>query len=72
MRSNVKKIMEEKGVAILPLAQKAGVSQRTIQKARDGRIESCTLKTLDKLATALDCKVKDLFEETSAPKWLGK
>ncbi|BCS86840.1 helix-turn-helix domain-containing protein [Pseudodesulfovibrio sediminis] len=63
MQSKVKEVMTEKGATILGLADDAGVSQRTIQKARDTRIESCTLRTLAAIATALGCRVKDLFEE---------
>jgi len=65
MKSNVKTIMKDQGATILGLADEAGVSQRTIQKARDERIESCTLRTLATIAKALDCTVKDLFEEAS-------
>lgn len=78
MISNLKTIMKEKGFTILALADETGFSSRTIQKARDGRIESCTLKTLAKIAMTLGCKTKDLFEEalapeeTAAPKWLRK
>lgn len=73
MKSKVKIIMKDKGATILALADEAGVSQRTIQKARDERIESCTLRTLSKIATVLDCQVKDLFEEAGQyPKWAAK
>lgn len=63
MKSNVKILMKEKGVTILALADECGFSSRTIQKARDERIESCTLRTLAAIASALGCQVKDLFEE---------
>jgi len=63
IKSTVKTAMTEKGITILGLADKAGLSQRTIQKTRDHRIESCTLRTLSKIAKVLGCQVKDLFEE---------
>ena len=69
MQSNLKTIMKEKGITILALSDETGFSSRTIQKARDGRIESCTLKTLARIAKALGCKTKDLFDERATPRW---
>lgn len=63
MRSNLKKLMKDKGITILGLADETGLSSRTIQRARDERIELCTLKTLAVIAGALEAKVKDLFDE---------
>ncbi|MCF8106625.1 MAG: helix-turn-helix transcriptional regulator [Desulfohalobiaceae bacterium] len=42
----------------------SGLSQVTILRAREDRgIRSCSLMTLWKIAQALGCEVKDLFEE---------
>ncbi|MDD3313177.1 helix-turn-helix transcriptional regulator [Pseudodesulfovibrio sp.] len=63
MQSNLKKLMKEKGTTILGLADETGLSSRTIQRARDERIELCTLKTLAVIAEALGVGVKQLFDE---------
>lgn len=62
-KSNVKEIMEKKGVTVRALAEDTELSTRTVQKARDERIESCTLKTLAAMAEVLGVKVKKLFDE---------
>jgi DNA-binding Xre family transcriptional regulator len=61
--SNLTSMMEEKGVTVLGLADKAGVSTRTIMRARGPKISRCTLETLATIAGALGVKVKDLFDE---------
>lgn len=64
LKSNLKEIMEKKNVTVRGLAEGTELSTRTIQKARDERIESCTLKTLVAIAGVLGVKVKRLFEES--------
>ncbi|NCD09625.1 MAG: XRE family transcriptional regulator [Negativicutes bacterium] len=66
LRSNLRTVMEMRGVSFRNLERISGVSLRTIHKARKdghGNIESCTLSTLSALAGALGVSVKDLFEE---------
>ena len=63
LKSNLKKIMEEKGETIRGLAAKAKVSDRTILSARGDDISKCRLYTLEAIARCLGCKVKDLFDE---------
>lgn len=55
--------MKDKGITILGLADETGLSSRTIQRARDERIELCTLKTLAAIARVLGVGVKQIFEE---------
>ncbi|MBI9080421.1 MAG: helix-turn-helix domain-containing protein [Pseudodesulfovibrio sp.] len=64
--------MPDQEVQHIGLAADSGVSQRTIQKARDYRIESCTLRTLSKIAEVLDWPVKDLFKEKRTIQKRGK
>lgn len=63
VKSNLKEIMEKKNVTVRGLAEGTELSTRTIQKARDERIESCTLKTLGAIAEILGVKIKRLFDE---------
>ena len=62
-RSNLAQVMERKGVSIRVLADECGLSKETISRARDERIQHCTLETLAAIAGALGVKVKNLFEE---------
>jgi DNA-binding Xre family transcriptional regulator len=61
--SNVKKIMENKGVTIRGMIAKTGLADVTILRARRHQITQCRLNTLETIAQCLGCKVKDLFDE---------
>jgi DNA-binding Xre family transcriptional regulator len=62
--SNLKYVMRRKNITINKLIEMSGVSNHTIVRARrTSSINECTLGTLEKIADALDCKVKDLFEQ---------
>lgn len=62
--SNVKYIMDQKRITINKLAELSGVSDHTILRVRrTKKIEECKLSTLGKIAKALGCKTKELFEE---------
>lgn len=66
LRSNLRKVMESKGMSFRELERISGISLKTINKARRdgyGNIESCTLSTLSSIAAALCVSVKDLFDE---------
>ena len=63
IKSNVKRLMEEKGYTIRELIPVSGVSHATINKARtDTGISECRLSTLGRIANALEVPLKDLFE----------
>ena len=61
--SNVKKIMDDKGVTIRGLVALSGLSDKTILRARSEHIIECRLYTLQTIAKFLECNIKDLFEE---------
>ncbi len=61
--SNIRHIMERKGIGIRALAERAGLSDKTILRARSCHIVECRIYTLQAIAQALNCRVKDLFEE---------
>ena len=61
--SKIKELMEAQAVTVRDLATRTGLSNESIMRARDHRIESCSLSTLAVIAAALGCQVKDLFSE---------
>ena len=63
IRSNVKKIMEEKGVTIRGMVEVTGLADVTILRARKPMIAKCRLETLEIMANFLGCTIKDLFDE---------
>lgn len=69
MKSNVRKIMEAKGVTLRALMEETGLANKTILSARkDDKqgICTCTLGTLDRIARALGVSPKDLFDDASS------
>lgn len=60
--SNLGKLMKEKGLTYEELQFISKVAPDTVARARDERIATCKLLTLEKLAKALDAEVIDLFE----------
>ena len=62
--SNVKYIMRKEGVTLREITERAKISESTLLKIRkSSTIGECKLNTLKKVAQALGCKLKDLFEE---------
>lgn len=60
--SKLSEIMKEKRISYEELQFLSKTAPDTIARARDHRIASCQLKTLEKLADALGVSVHDLFE----------
>ena len=60
--SNLGKIMEEKKLTYEELQFLSKVAPDTVARARDERIATCKLLTLEKLAKALEVDVNELFE----------
>lgn len=54
------KTMENKGVSTYALREKCGIDSKTIRRLRAN--ENIETKTLDKLCSALDCKIEDIVE----------
>ncbi|WP_027190357.1 helix-turn-helix domain-containing protein [Fundidesulfovibrio putealis] len=59
----LREIMEEQGVTIQGLATDANLAERTIKRLRGNEFRQCRMETLEAIASALDVRVKDLFEE---------
>ena len=64
--STLGEIMKEKKLTYEELQFKSKVAPDTVARAKDERIASCKLVTLEKLANALNVDVCDLF------KWVKK
>ena len=60
--SNLGKIMEEKKLTYEELQFLSKVAPDTVARAKDERIATCKLLTLEKLADALDVNVCELFK----------
>jgi Predicted transcriptional regulator len=60
--SNLSMLMKERGITYEELQFLSKVAPDTIARARDERISTCKLFTLEKLAVALDVDVHNLFE----------
>lgn len=73
IESRLKEIMEMKGVSVRRLEALSGVANPTITKARrnDG-MALLSIRVLAQLAAALDCSVKDLFDDFPEDKKSGK
>jgi DNA-binding Xre family transcriptional regulator len=69
-KSNLADKMKKQEVTVRELVKQTGLSLQTVTNARGEKISSCSLKTLAKIAKALGCAVKDLFDEEAAHKWI--
>lgn len=54
------KTMQEKGFSTYVLREKCGIDSKTVRRLKAN--ENVETKTLDKLCTALDCKIEDIVE----------
>ncbi|MBQ1187108.1 MAG: helix-turn-helix transcriptional regulator [Clostridia bacterium] len=54
------KTMEEKGVSTYTLREKCGIDSKTVRRLKAN--ENVETKTLDKLCSALDCRIEDIAE----------
>jgi DNA-binding Xre family transcriptional regulator len=66
--SNLGKIMKEKKMTYEELQFLSKVAPDTVARAKDERISTCKLFTLEKLADALDVNVSKLFKHVKAGK----
>lgn len=62
--------MEEKGMTYEELQYKSGVAPDTVARARDERIATCKLLTLEKLADALGVEICQLFNHIRKHRFL--
>lgn len=60
--SNLGRLMEERDMTYEELQFASKVAPDTVARARDERIATCKLLTLEKLAVALGVEVIDLFQ----------
>ena len=55
--------MEKKGVSTYQLRERCGIDSKTVRRLRAN--DNIDTKTLDKLCTALNCKLEDIAEYIS-------
>lgn len=60
--NNIRKLRKEKKITMLELSQKAGIAEPTVRLA-EREILRVKMDTLSKIATALEVRIKDLFDE---------
>ena len=58
----VNKILKEKGVTPYWLGKQTGISQNNILKICNGETSTIRFDTIEKIWTALECSINDLFE----------
>lgn len=64
IKSNVKICMEQAKISVRKGAELTGLATDTISRARrDDTFSSCSIETLQTIARACGCRVKDLFTE---------
>ena len=56
------KIMEEREISTYYLREKAGIDSKTVRRLKAN--ENIETKTLDKLCSALGCRIEDITEYT--------
>lgn len=61
MGYNIKDVREERRMTQEELSAKSGVSRAIISGLESGKITSTTIKTLAKLAAALDTTIDNIF-----------
>ena len=64
---NVRRIRKAKELSQDKLAKLAGITLTTLVKIESGANDNPTIKTLKKIADALEVTVNDLLEDESAP-----
>lgn len=52
--------MKEKGFSTYTLREKCGIDSKTVRRLKAN--ENIETKTLDKLCTALNCRIEDILE----------
>ena len=53
-------VMKEKGVSTYQLREKCGIDSKTVRRLRAN--DNMEIKTLNKLCSALDCRLEDIAE----------
>ena len=61
IQSNVKSLMEKKGVTLKQMVKDTGLAEMTLIRARREQIGACRLDTLILIAEYLECTIEDLF-----------
>jgi transcriptional regulator with XRE-family HTH domain len=63
LKDNVKRFRKEKNLSQEELAKEAGITYTTLAKIESGNNTNPTVKTIQKIAQALDVTIDDLMKE---------
>jgi transcriptional regulator with XRE-family HTH domain len=63
LKDNVKRFRKEKKLSQEELAKEAGITYTTLAKIESGNNTNPTVKTIQKIAQALDVTIDDLMKE---------
>lgn len=61
IQSNVKNLMEKKGITLKQMVKDTGLAEMTLIRARREQIGACRLDTLLLISEYLECSIEDLF-----------
>ena len=61
VQSNLKYLMEKRGITLKRMVEDTGLAEMTLIRARCEQIVRCRLDTLLIMAEYLGCRVEDLF-----------
>lgn len=61
IQSNLKDLMDKKGITLKQMVKDTGLAEMTLIRARRAQIGACRLDTLLIIAEYLNCKIEDLF-----------
>ena len=64
----IKEVCKEKGITVSQLAEKMGIKQESLSRAKNG---NPTLETLERIANALEVDITELFVPSSSGGIIG-
>lgn len=68
MNNRIREVRKERGLTQEQLAKMLGISSTALAK-KEKADSNCRVKTLEKIAEALDCRVTDLISEARHGTW---
>jgi len=63
LRKSIRRILFERDMTQMELAERTGLAQSTISNLLGGRFADVKLSTIESIARALDCELEMLFKE---------
>lgn len=57
----IKKLRQNKNISLIELSNQTNLSKSYLSELENNKLDNCSTKSLEKIATALDVNIKDLF-----------